>query len=759
METMTENGASDMISRLQESLQTNFLQQSSLYKQLTSASSSQPSENKQIQGQLSKLQELQYQQQRIMEELQLSSQRQFVFGSIMPYLSNLSPSNTSLANPASNNDGSSSLAFDFMSKLNGMDPVSLIGSMVNGKNNDSPMEASENLSQSDSKTPSEAFFSPSYNGSHLKRHLATHNSGNVLNSLITNQDLVDYQRILFGRGACKWPGCEMVCDDLADFARHLNFDHGLDDRTTQQARVQMNVVQQLEIQLQKEKERLLLLTECYNEKATVLSAMMQHLQLRHRAQVTAAAAAAAISAASTPKNFLSSKREVSSMDAEDSQDCRTGPINSSSNLLHTRLVPSNGVNGPTAMSPLTVKPMSSPPIGNPVSSSMGMITSPSVASSPSSPTGSNGTGKVINPLALSSSFSTGGGHPGGPGRRRLSDKGLNSLNNNGGGESILNSNSSNSGSSFPDSPARRRIAERNNLDITEELNRNREFYKNVDHRPPFTYASLIRQAIIEAPEKQLTLNEIYNWFQNTFCFFRRNAATWKNAVRHNLSLHKCFMRVENVKGAVWTVDELEFYKRRPQRLQERLSTTSSSSSSSGPNGNIPGGEGPGRSMGDNSKRSSHIFSDNPNLSSSLNASSFIENTNLPTFLKNIVSIPLSRSTSASPQRTSPIPNDYEYDDANCYDDMDNGDFEQDIEYDEMDKVQDLRVSQNRSPSSSTREENVKFNVKLEGQDGENNLYEPTSDIPCEERKKFGDLGLDCKQHQQYLTSETRSEEK
>lgn len=39
----------------------------------------------------------------------------------------------------------------------------------------------------------------------------------------------------------------------------------------------------------------------------------------------------------------------------------------------------------------------------------------------------------------------------------------------------------------------------------------------------------------------------------------------KNAVRHNLSLHKCFMRVENVKGAVWTVDELEYHRRRPQR--------------------------------------------------------------------------------------------------------------------------------------------------------------------------------------------------
>lgn len=39
----------------------------------------------------------------------------------------------------------------------------------------------------------------------------------------------------------------------------------------------------------------------------------------------------------------------------------------------------------------------------------------------------------------------------------------------------------------------------------------------------------------------------------------------KNAVRHNLSLHKCFVRLENVKGAVWTVDEIEFHRRRPQK--------------------------------------------------------------------------------------------------------------------------------------------------------------------------------------------------
>uniref|UniRef100_A0A1I8ET17 Fork-head domain-containing protein n=1 Tax=Wuchereria bancrofti TaxID=6293 RepID=A0A1I8ET17_WUCBA len=87
--------------------------------------------------------------------------------------------------------------------------------------------------------------------------------------------------------------------------------------------------------------------------------------------------------------------------------------------------------------------------------------------------------------------------------------------------------------------------------------------------------SLPDQAIMESKDCQLTLNEIYQWFTETFAYFRRNAATWKNAVRHNLSLHKCFARVEqNVKGAVWTVDDSEFYRRRPQRAHTSRSTPS-----------------------------------------------------------------------------------------------------------------------------------------------------------------------------------------
>ncbi|XP_034551347.1 forkhead box protein P1 [Notolabrus celidotus] len=92
-----------------------------------------------------------------------------------------------------------------------------------------------------------------------------------------------------------------------------------------------------------------------------------------------------------------------------------------------------------------------------------------------------------------------------------------------------------------------------------------EFYKYNNVRPPYTYAYLIRWSILECPDNQRTLNEIYNWFTTMFFYFRHNTATWKNAVRHNLSLHKCFVRVEGGKGAVWTVDETEYQRRKGQK--------------------------------------------------------------------------------------------------------------------------------------------------------------------------------------------------
>uniref|UniRef100_A0A3Q3IVT0 Fork-head domain-containing protein n=1 Tax=Monopterus albus TaxID=43700 RepID=A0A3Q3IVT0_MONAL len=250
---------------------------------------------------------------------------------------------------------------------------------------------------------------------------------------------------LYGHGVCKWPGCENICEDFGQFLKHLNSEHALDDRSTAQCRVQMQVVQQLEIQLSKERER--------------LQAMMTHLHMR-------------------PSESKSSPK----------------PLNLVSSVTMSKNLPS-----------------ASPP---------------NLPQTPTTPTA------PITPMAAMPQV-----------------------------PSVLG------GANVPSMGAmRRRHSDKYSMPLSSEIAPNYEFYKNADVRPPFTYATLIRQAIMDSADMQLTLNEIYSWFTRTFAYFRRNAATWKNAVRHNLSLHKCFVRVENVKGAVWTVDEVEYQKRRSQKI-------------------------------------------------------------------------------------------------------------------------------------------------------------------------------------------------
>jgi len=81
-------------------------------------------------------------------------------------------------------------------------------------------------------------------------------------------------------------------------------------------------------------------------------------------------------------------------------------------------------------------------------------------------------------------------------------------------------------------PVRRRVSDKAMQPISMEIAKDREFYRSHDIRPQYTYAALIRQAIMESKDRQLTLNEIYQWFTDSFAFFRRNAATWK-VVRKN----------------------------------------------------------------------------------------------------------------------------------------------------------------------------------------------------------------------------------
>ncbi|KAE9419017.1 hypothetical protein Angca_006679, partial [Angiostrongylus cantonensis] len=253
---------------------------------------------------------------------------------------------------------------------------------------------------------------------------------------------------LWQHNLCAWPECNQPCENLTVFLNHLSQVHTFNERSTSDMRVQVELVDNLEHRLTKERNR--------------LQAMMQHLHMKQSSDTVAP---------SLLSVYFHAKNTYNTTVADVSA------------VLH--------------------------------SSEPEMVTSMQFTTPNASVTQTDG-----------------------------------NLN----GNRIINSFSKKPSFFYMSST------------VEEKNSRLQEFYRTNDVRPPYTYASLIRQAIMESPECQLTLNEIYTWFTETFAYFRRNAATWKNAVRHNLSLHKCFQRVEqNVKGAVWTVDDSEFYRRRPQR--------------------------------------------------------------------------------------------------------------------------------------------------------------------------------------------------
>ncbi|CAF4304606.1 unnamed protein product [Rotaria magnacalcarata] len=86
------------------------------------------------------------------------------------------------------------------------------------------------------------------------------------------------------------------------------------------------------------------------------------------------------------------------------------------------------------------------------------------------------------------------------------------------------------------------------------------FHENIHVKPPFSYVTLIRQAILSTRTRRMTLNEIYQWITDSYPYFRNAPPKWKNSIRHNLSLNKCFKRLQRStndpgKGSYWAVEE------------------------------------------------------------------------------------------------------------------------------------------------------------------------------------------------------------
>jgi hypothetical protein len=77
-------------------------------------------------------------------------------------------------------------------------------------------------------------------------------------------------------------------------------------------------------------------------------------------------------------------------------------------------------------------------------------------------------------------------------------------------------------------------------------------------KPSLSYAELIRAAILGAPNKRLTLAQIYKWISDTYSFYNAANPGWQNSIRHNLSLNKAFIKQERPKddpgkGNYWTI--------------------------------------------------------------------------------------------------------------------------------------------------------------------------------------------------------------
>jgi len=80
------------------------------------------------------------------------------------------------------------------------------------------------------------------------------------------------------------------------------------------------------------------------------------------------------------------------------------------------------------------------------------------------------------------------------------------------------------------------------MNVHDQDNSNNINSKN-STKPPFSYAQLIVQAILSAPDKQMTLSQIYNFISAQYPYYEANNRGWQVSKRklYNFELISCFI--------------------------------------------------------------------------------------------------------------------------------------------------------------------------------------------------------------------------
>lgn len=80
-------------------------------------------------------------------------------------------------------------------------------------------------------------------------------------------------------------------------------------------------------------------------------------------------------------------------------------------------------------------------------------------------------------------------------------------------------------------------------------------------KPTESYISLIANAILTSEEKRLVLSDIYKHVMARYSYFKAEEKSWRNSIRHNLSLNDCFIkdgRSALGKGQYWAIHPENF---------------------------------------------------------------------------------------------------------------------------------------------------------------------------------------------------------